>query len=133
MKTKRAILTGVVIWIIGILFYSVSQFVPILEDADTQANVVLFVVIMPLVWLGCSYYYKKDDKTHGLKVGQTMLLTAVALDALITVPFFIMPRGGSHYTFFTSVGFWIIAFEFLLVASLYWYAKVYPQTIIAKQ
>tara|TARA_R110001592_G_scaffold366_10_gene2144 strand:- start:24338 stop:24739 length:402 start_codon:yes stop_codon:yes gene_type:complete len=129
MKTKRAILLGIVIWIIGILFYSISFFVPILENAETQANLVLFIVVMPLVWLGCSFYYLKDYKTHGYKVGQTMLLTAVALDALITVPLFVVPNGGNHYSFFTSLGFWIIAFEFLIVASLYWYVRVYPHTV----
>ncbi|MDG1729176.1 MAG: DUF5367 family protein [Algibacter sp.] len=132
MKTQRAILLGIAIWIIAILFYSISYAIPILENLDTQANVVLFVVVMPLVWFGCYFYYKKDNKTHGLKVGQTFLLTAVALDALITVPLFVMPNGGSHYSFFTSVGFWIIAFEFLLVASLYWYARVYSKNLISK-
>ena len=133
MKIKRAILLGIAIWIIGILFYSISYSIPILEHAETQANLVLFVVVMPLVWLGCSFYYKKDNKTHGLIVGQTMLLTAVALDALITVPFFVMPSRGNHYSFFTSIGFWVIAFEFLLVASLYWYARVHSKNSISKQ
>ena len=133
MKTKRVILLGVAIWIIGILFYSISYTIPILKDPDTQANIVLFLVVMPLVWFACSLYYKEDKKTHGFLVGQTMLLTAVALDALITVPFFVMPNGGSHYSFFTSIGFWIIAFEFLLVASLYWYACVYSKHSILKQ
>jgi len=133
MKTTRAILLGIAIWIIAILFYSISYAIPILENPDTQANIVLFIVVMPLVWFGCSRYYKKDYKTHGLKVGQTMLLTAVALDALITVPLFVMPHGGNHYSFFTSIGFWIIAFEFLIVASLYWYARVYPKQSILKQ
>lgn len=133
MEIKRAILVGIAIWIIAVLFYSLSYYVPILEDTDTQANVVLFIVVMPLVWIGSYYYYKKDNKTHGFKVGQTMLLTSVALDAIITVPFFIIPQGGSHYSFFTSLGFWIIAFEFLLVAILYWYARVYPHNITLKQ
>jgi hypothetical protein len=127
MKTTRAILLGIPIWIIAILFYSISYAIPILENPDTQANIVLFVMVMPLVWFACSIYYKKDNKTHGLKVGQTMLLTTTALDALITVPFFVIPNGGNHYSFFTSIGFWIIAFEFLLVASLYWYARVYSK------
>jgi len=127
MKTKRTILLGIAIWIIGILFYSISYAIPIFEPADTQANVVLFVVVMPLVWLASSFYYKKENKTHGFKVGLTMLLTAVALDALITVPFFIIPNGGNHYSFFTSLGFWIIAAEFLLIASLYWYARIYSR------
>jgi len=133
MKTKRAILLGIAIWIIAVLFYSISYYVPLLENADEQANVMLFIVVMPLVWFASSFYYKKDNETHGLKVGQTMLLTSVALDALITVPFFIIPNGGSHYSFFTSLRFWIIAFEFLLVAVLYWYARVYAQTIASKQ
>lgn len=133
MKTKRAILLGLIIWIIAVLFYSISYYIPILNDADAQANIVLFIVVMPLVWFGCSYYYKEDNETHGFKVGQTMLLTGVGLDALITVPLFIIPNGGSHYNFFTSLGFWIIAFEFLLVAVLYWYARVFPQISTSKQ
>jgi FtsH-binding integral membrane protein len=130
MKTTRAILLGIAIWIIAILFYSISYAIPILENPDTQANVVLFIVVMPLVWFACSIYYKKDNKTNGLKVGQTMLLTAVALDALITVPLFVMPQGGNHLSFFTSIGFWIIAFEFVIVASLYWFARVYSKRSI---
>lgn len=132
MKTKRAIIIGIAIWVIAVLFYSISYYVPILKDADNQANVVLFIVVMPLVWLGCSYFYKKGNRSHGFKVGQTMLLTAVALDALITVPLFVMPNGGNHFSFFTSLGFWIIAFEFLIVATLYWYIKVYPQIVQSK-
>lgn len=133
MKTIRAIYLGIGIWIIGILFYLISYAVPILESAETQANIVLFVVVMPLVWIASSIYYKRDNKTHGIMVGQTMLLTAVALDALITVPFFVIPDGGSHYSFFTSFGFWVIAFEFLVITSLYWYARVYPKKIILKK
>lgn len=127
MKTKRAILTGVVIWIIAVLLYSLSFSVIIFENATTQANTVLFIAVMPLVWLGCQYYYKKDLHTHGIKIGQTMLLTSVALDALITVPLFEIPNGGSHYSFFTAPAFWIIAFEFLAVAALYYFVRVYPE------
>tara|TARA_R110002072_G_scaffold289032_1_gene455822 strand:+ start:1600 stop:1995 length:396 start_codon:yes stop_codon:yes gene_type:complete len=130
MKTTHAILLGIAIWIIAILFYSISYAIPILENPDTQANVILFIVVMPLVWIASSRYYKKGSKTHGYLVGQTFLLTAAALDALITVPFFIIPNGGTHYSFFTSLGFWIIAFEFLTVAILYWYTRVYSKDSI---
>jgi len=133
MKIKRAILTGTIIWIIAILFYTISSRIAVLEHLENLSNTVLFIVVMPLVWFGSSFYYKKDKKTHGYLVGQTMLLTAVALDALITVPFFIIPIGGSYYGFFTSLGFWIIAFEFLLVAVIYWYARVYPNINTSKQ
>ena len=105
MKIKRALLAGMAIWVIAILFYSISYYFPVLENVETQANLVLFVLVPPLVWLGCTFYYKKDNQTHGYLVGQTMLLTAAALDVFITVPFFVIPEGGSHYSFFTSIGF----------------------------
>lgn len=133
MKTKRAIFTGMAIWITAILFYSISYYVPILKNADNQANIVLSIVVIPVVWIGTSFYYKKDKKTHGYLIGQTMLLTSVALDALITVPYFVIPNGGNHYTFFTSLGFWIIAFEFLLVSVLYYYTNVYSKKNLLKQ
>lgn len=126
MKTKRAILIGVVIWIIAVTLYTLSFFVSILKNATTQANMVLFIAVMPLVWLGCQYYYKKDNYTHGIKLGQTMLLTSVVLDALITVPLFEIPNGGNHYSFFTAPAFWVIALEFIAVATLYYYARIYP-------
>lgn len=129
MKIKRAIYLGIIIWMIGVLFFTISQYVPIIENADTQANIVLFVVVMPLVWYASNLYYKKDHKTHGYKVGQTFLLTAVVLDAFITVPLFVIPYGGNHFSFFTSFGFWMIAFEFLLVAIIYYYINIYPNKL----
>jgi len=133
MKIKRAIVLGFAIWSIGILLYLISYYIPVLENAETQANIVLFIAVMPLVWMACSIYYKKDNKTHGYVIGQTLLLTAVTLDALLTVPFFVIPNGGNYYSFFTSLGFWAIAFEFLSVAVLYWYIRVYPYTLKSKQ
>lgn len=127
MKIKHAILIGIIIWSIGILLYSLSYYVPFLENPETQANLVLFVAVMPLVWFGSNFYYKKDNQTPGYLVGLSLLLTAIVLDALITVPLFVLPKGGSHYSFFTDFGFWIIAIEFLLVATLYWYARIYSQ------
>jgi Kef-type K+ transport system membrane component KefB len=133
MKIKRAVLAGIAIWFLAVLLYSISYYVPLLEDPNAQADIVLFIAVMPLVWFACAYYYKKDNSTHGYKVGQTMLLTGVALDTLITVPFFMIPKGINHFDFFTSLGFWIIAFEFLIVAVLYWYARVVPKTMASKQ
>lgn len=128
MKIFRAIAIGASIWVLGVSLYSLSYVVPILENVEQQANMVLFVAVMPLVWFGCGIYYRKDSTTHGYIVGQTLLLTAAALDALITVPVLIIPNGGSYYEFFTDMGFWVIAFGFIATAVLYWYAKVYPRT-----
>jgi hypothetical protein len=84
---------------------------------------LLFISVIPLVWFGAKQYYKKDANTHGYWVGQTFFLTAAALDALITVPVFVIPNGGTYYQFFTDLGFWLIGFEFMAIAVLYWYIK----------
>jgi hypothetical protein len=124
MKHLRAISIGVIIWIIGVSVFTLSSYISILEDAKQQANMLLFISVIPLVWFGAKLYYKKDMRTHGYWVGQTFFLTAIFLDALITVPFFVVPNGGSYYQFFTDLGFWLIGFEFLAITVLYWYIKV---------
>jgi len=121
MKPLRAIVIGITIWIIGVSVFTFSSYITILEDAKQQANMLLFISIIPLVWYGSRVYYRHDGKTHGYWIGQTFFLTAVALDALITVPVFIIPNGGSYYQFFTDLGFWFIGFEMITIAVLYWY------------
>ncbi|WP_299212573.1 DUF5367 family protein [uncultured Aquimarina sp.] len=123
MKQVRAISIGIIIWIIGVSLYTLSSHISFLEDAEQQANMLLFISIIPLVWLGARQYYKKEIDTHGYWVGQTFFLTSVALDALITVPIFIIPNGGTYYQFFTDLGFWLIGFEFIAIVVLYWYIK----------
>ena len=128
MKTIRALLIGLGIWAIAVTFYSLSYQVPILSNPDEQANLVLLSVVIPLVWLGSYLYYKKDNKTHGLKVGLAFFLVAALLDAIITVPLFIIPNGGTHLSFFTDPGFWVIAVEMVATATIYYYLRLYPKT-----
>lgn len=121
MKHLRAISIGIIIWTIGVSVYNLSFYLSIIEDAQQQANMLLFIAILPLVWFGAKKFYKKGANTHGYWLGQTFFLTATALDALITVPVFIIPNGGSYYQFFTDLGFWFIGFEMITIAVLYWY------------
>ena len=128
MKVIRAILIGVGIWGLAVSCYTLSYQFPILEDPDQQANMVLFSVVMPLVWLGSYFFYKNASTTHGFIVGEVFLAVAAFLDAVITVPLFIVPNGGNHYTFFTDPGFWIIALEMIATATLYYYIRIYPKS-----
>ena len=125
MKKVRAISIGAIIWALGVSFFSLSFFLNILEDAQLQANLVLFITVLPLVWMGSKLYYKRDYKTPGYIVGMTFFLVAAALDAMITVPFLVLPNGGTYYDFFTDMGFWLIGAEFVATATLYWFTKVY--------
>lgn len=125
MKSARVLSIGILIWIIGVNLYASSYYVPLLEDAEKQANIWLSIVVIPLVWLGAKLYYDKGIRTHGFKIGLIFFLISAILDALITVPFTILPYGGTYSDFFLDFGFWVIGLEFIAMTTLYWYIKVH--------
>lgn len=126
MKFFRAVFIGLIIWILGVSIFLLSYFMPVMDDLDFQANLVLSLAVIPLVWMGSWFYYTKDTKTNGLKIGGVLFLTSALMDALITVPYLMAPYGITHYSFFSAPGFWLIAAEFVLTAVLFWNFRVKP-------
>lgn len=131
MKQFRIIVIGIIIWIIGVSIYTLSFYIPILEDPELQANIFLSLGMLPVVWFGTKLYYRKKSTTKGYWLGLAFFLVAAALDALITVPFLIAPYGGTHYSFFIAIGFWLIGLEFVVMTTAYWYTKVQSKGTIA--
>lgn len=132
MDTVRAIIIGGFIWILGASFFTASYFIPLLDDLELQANLALAIAMVPNAWLGASIYYRQGANTHGLKLGAVVVLTAILLDAIITVPYLIVPNGGSYLNFFGAPAFWLIVAEYLLIVLSYWYFKVKLQLRVAK-
>ena len=95
MKTNRAIATGTTVWILGVVVYITSFYIPIIKDLEFQANIALAVSLAPLAILGARNYYSRYPNESGFKLALVMVITAVILDALITVPFLFIPAGGS--------------------------------------
>ncbi len=124
MKLKRTIGFGLLIWIIGVNLYALSFYLPILEDAEKQANIWLSIIIIPVVWFCSKLYFKKHITGHGLWVGLMFFGISAFLDAIITVPFTILPYGGTYYDFFVNFGFWFIGIEFIATTTVYWHLKV---------
>ena len=131
MDKVKAIIIGGFIWILGASFYTASYFIPFLDDLEVQANLVLAISLIPNAWLGASIYYRQGANTHGLKLGAIVVLTAILLDAIITVPYLIIPNGGSYQGFFGAPAFWLIVVEYLLIVFGYWYFKVNQRIIEA--
>lgn len=127
MKYTRTIFIGILIWIIGVSLYTLSYYVPLLENAEQQANIWLSIVIVPVVWLGAKLYYRNGINAHGLRTGIIFFMISAILDALITVPFTILPYGGSYNDFFIDFGFWFIGLEFIATTTLYWYLKIFSK------
>ena len=93
MNIKSIIISAAIVWAIGIIAFVGSYFVPVMSDPDLQANWVLSLVLIPSATLGAHIYYRKGHKTNGFVLGTSMFLVTMTLDAIITVPFFIMPYG----------------------------------------
>ena len=117
---KSVIISATIVWVLGVLAFVASYFFPIIEDPDLQANWVLSIALIPAAFLGAHIYYRKGHKTNGFLLGISMLLVAMLLDAIFTVPFIIMPYGGNYISFFTDPGFWLIAVELISVVAAYW-------------
>jgi len=117
---KSAIISAIIVWTLGIIAFVSSYFYQVISDADLQANWVLSLAIMPAAALGAHIYYRKGHQTNGFVLGAYMLLVTIVLDAVITVPFFIMPYGGNHLSFFMDLSFWLIALEYISVVAAYW-------------
>ncbi len=119
MQIKRALIATAIVWTLGVTAYILSHFVKIMYNPELQANVALTLALIPSVILGTKFYYKKGAYTNGFKLGVFMFLITICLDAIITVPVFIIPAGGDHLAFFSDPGFWFIGFEYILVVGLY--------------
>ena len=128
LSLKHAIISSLVVYLLGILAFVGSYFVPIMEDPDLQANIVLMAAVIPAAYLGAYLYYRRGYTTHGFLLGSTMFSGAIILDAIITVPVFIIPIGGNHLTFFGDPGFWLIGFEYMaVVVTAFWKFNVVKQ------
>ena len=129
MNIKRAIFSAAIAWTLGVSAYIGSFFFEWMEDPEFQANLVLTLALIPSAVIGTNFYYKKGQNTNGFILAVVMFSTTIVLDALITVPLFIIPEGGNHLTFFMDPGFWLIAVEYILVVGLYWRLRLSRQLL----
>ncbi|NQZ84082.1 MAG: DUF5367 family protein, partial [Nanoarchaeales archaeon] len=109
LNLKRVAIAGFITYAIGVAAFLTSFFVPVMSNPELQANFVLAFAIIPASIIGASFYLKKDFQTKGLLVGIGMFIITMLLDAIITVPVFVIPHGGDFVSFFTDPGFWLIA------------------------
>ena len=119
-KLKSVVISAIIVWILAVLAFIASYFFPVMSDPDLQANWVLSIFLIPAATLGAHIYYRKGYKTNGFVLGISMFLVAMVLDALFTVPFLIMPYGGTYLSFFSDPGFWLIAVEYISIVAAYW-------------
>ncbi len=119
MKNRLlSIIYGILIWVLGVSFYLTSFYIQMMENPDLQANIVLVIGILPSTCLG-TYLFYKNGVMKPSSLALTFMSIAAMLDALITVPVFIIPAGGSYYDFFSNPMFYFIMVEFYFIVTFF--------------
>jgi len=114
---KRAILFGLLWWLIAFITISILMFLPWFRDVELRWNIAWFVLETPLTLLWAKAYFKTDAPhiIKGVKLAVTALVVSVILDAIISVSLFIH----SYQEFF---GNWVMYIGYLIFFVLTIYA-----------
>ncbi|KAA1243406.1 DUF5367 family protein [Aquimarina sp. RZ0] len=113
-----SIICAILVWILGVSFYLLSFYIPILENPEQQSNIVLILTIIPSACIGTYLFYNKRwMKPSALAL--TFIIMAIILDALITVPVFAVPNGGTYSKFFGDPVFYTIIVEYYFIVLYY--------------
>ncbi|WP_343695025.1 DUF5367 family protein [Flavobacterium sp.] len=110
MKYFRAIFSGILVWA-GVSFsFYILENILIVNDAFFWQSFMTTIFIVFFAIGSAEFYYIKNYKMSGLRLGIIMSLTALFLDVIITVPYVEIPNGRSYESFFASPVLWILAF-----------------------
>lgn len=115
MKTLYLILSGISIWALAVLVILVSPWFTIINNPELQANILLSLSLPFIIRLVAGLFFKKYPTAFGLLQGIVMLAVGICLDALVTVPYLVIPAGGTYSDFFLTPIFWVIVVEYLIL------------------
>lgn len=124
MNNFRAILSGALVWLLIFITFGILAYIPEIKDSMNQQALIVGILIIPYAVVGARFYYKNNKKDSGVILGIIMVSTALILDALITVPFFTIPNGGSYVSFYSYTLLWLLVFINLITVYFYWYLKI---------
>ncbi|WKK67058.1 DUF5367 family protein [Lutimonas zeaxanthinifaciens] len=117
-KKLYSIVCAILVWILGLSFYLLSFYVPVLKNPELQSNIVLALAIIPSSCLGTYLFYKKRY-LKPTSLALTFITVAIVMDMLITVPVFVIPNGGSYSSFFGDPMFYTLVVEFYFIVLYY--------------
>jgi hypothetical protein len=101
MRCLRAIVVGILLWIL--VFVEVSIFQVGLQITDLFGKVLHYFLLIPIGILGAWFYYRCGDSLNGFLLGFIMLIVGVVIDTLITIPLFI---GGDFRGYYSDPFLW---------------------------
>lgn len=124
MKHFRAISIGAMVWGLTFISFAILGFVPSIKDSLYLQALVVSILIVPFAILGASIFYRNGNKENGMTIGIIMALTALILDALITVPVIEIPKGGSYQSFYSFPLLWFLVLTNITTVYFFWKIKI---------
>lgn len=114
MNYKRALVTGIMLWVIIFAVISILMFLPPLVDNKIMQFGIYWLLLIPIVLSLCKWYFKMDapNLKKGFVLGVVILGVSVLLDIIITVPLFVK----SYSVFFGDWMMYVGYFEILLLS-----------------
>lgn len=114
MNLKRAILFGIVLWVL--VFFEISILMFGFKLTETTLFLIHYILLIPLVILTSRFYFKKSKRnvSEGFSLGIIFVLTGLVLDAIITVPLFV-----KDYSFFLDINLLIGLIEIIVITTLF--------------
>ncbi len=116
MKLLKAIGLGIVLWVLIFFEVSILMFGFKLNPPSMNYYLIhyLFLAIISIV-LTLIYFSGKKTKGgffNGILIGIIFIVIGIILDAIITIPLFIIPNGGNYQSFlldyYMLIGYLII-------------------------
>jgi len=93
MNTKRAILSGILLWVLIFFEVSILLFGFKLAQGATAYYISHYILLVILVVISSLVYFKerkiKADFKQGVLLGICFILVGVVLDSIITIPLFL--------------------------------------------
>ena len=117
MKALRAILVGVLLWIL--IFIEISITMIGLKLSDLAVWIIHYILLIPFAILCAWIYYKKKNKLNGFLFGISILIVGIILDLIITVPLFIITQGGSYTDYLSNIYLLIGFVELIIITGIY--------------
>ena len=114
MKLWRAILFGILLWIL--IFFEVSILMFGLNLTEGVTYYVIHYILLILFSVFVAVLYFRNDVggfLNGIVVGLMFLITGIILDVIITVPLFV-----KDYGFFLDLFLWVGFILGVLIAGL---------------
>jgi len=109
MRILRAVGVGVLVWVL--IFVEISIFQIGLQLTKLFAEIIHYLLLIPIGIIGARIYYKSEDGINGFLLGLFVLIVGIILDAVITIPVFLE----GNYADFYSDPFLLVGFLVLVV------------------